>query len=347
MLFHYAGFNAGTLFSNDGDITYIVDSFTEVPFPGITDFQIGWSYFLVWKGQQLYISKKPEDSGNDTGSSVQPIRIPEKSLDSTCCKHAAIGKDNVVILSNDNEMWQYKIYEDAWKKVINFIGSGDDSEKEYAVKIIQRGCTVALTNLGRAFNVPTLIDIPKRVRFTDVAGGFDHTIFLAENGDIYSMGMGTRGQLGHNDLEDCDDPKIIDALAGIKVTQISAAGWHTAVVTDQGDLYTWGWNVNGELGLTSQESKVIAVPTLIDFTDDRNESVEISVKKVQCGNTFTICMTDDGTLWGCGCNKYGQLGQSPEKLPSSPKFVKLDVPLNTDSIKDFKCSEWGTVLVTD
>lgn len=81
MLFYYAGFNVSTLFSNDGDITYIVDSFTEVPFPGITDFQIGWSYFLVWKGQQLYISKKPGDSGNDTDSSVQPIQIPEKPLD--------------------------------------------------------------------------------------------------------------------------------------------------------------------------------------------------------------------------------------------------------------------------
>ena len=134
--------------------------------------------------------------------------------------------------------------------------------------------------------------------------------------------------------------------------------------------------------MTSQESKVIAVPTLIDFTNDRNESVQVSVKKVQCGNTFTVCMTgtlkkkkkierekkifkkrkkdvfqkftffsllvtDDGTLWGCGCNKYGQLGQSPEKLPSSPKFTKLDVPLNSDDIKDLKCSEWGTVLVTD
>ena len=46
--------------------------------------------------------------------------------------------------------------------------------------------------------------------------------------------------------------------------------------------------------MTSQESKVIAVPTLIDFTNDRNESVQVSVKKVQCGNTFTVCMT--GTL---------------------------------------------------
>lgn len=42
-----------------------------------------------------------------------------------------------------------------------------------------------------------------------------------------------RGQLGHGDLEDCDDPRIIDALAGLKVIQISANGWHSAVVTDQ------------------------------------------------------------------------------------------------------------------
>lgn len=52
-------------------------------------------------------------------------------------------------------------------------------------------CTYLKRDLGRAFNVPILIDIPKRVRFIDIAGGFDHTILLAENGDIYSMGMGT------------------------------------------------------------------------------------------------------------------------------------------------------------
>lgn len=53
----------------------------------------------------------------------------------------------------------------------------------------------------------------------------------------------------------------------------------------------WGWNTNGELGLTKQESKVVATPTLIDFTNDQDENIEVSVKKVQCGNTFTICMT--------------------------------------------------------
>lgn len=83
MPFYYAGFNTSTLFSNDGDISFIIDSFTKVSFPGITDFQIGWSYFLIWKGNELYISKKLEENNKDTDTdtNIQLIQLPEKSLD--------------------------------------------------------------------------------------------------------------------------------------------------------------------------------------------------------------------------------------------------------------------------
>lgn len=83
MPFYYAGFNTSTLFSNDGDISFIIDSFTKVSFPGITNFQIGWSYFLIWKGNELYISKKLEENNKDTDTdtNIQLIQLPEKSLD--------------------------------------------------------------------------------------------------------------------------------------------------------------------------------------------------------------------------------------------------------------------------
>ncbi|XP_034179215.2 RCC1 domain-containing protein 1 isoform X1 [Osmia lignaria lignaria] len=343
MSLYYAGFNTSMLFYKDENVIFAVDSFTKISFPEITDFQIAWGYFLIWKGKELYIVRKAEENHTDTN--MQLIQIPETAVNS--CKQVAIGKDSIIILSDDNKIWQYKIYENSWKKVINFISAGSDSENEYPVKILQGGCTVVLTNLGRAFNVPTLVEMPKRVQFIDVACGFDHTILCAQNGDIYSMGMGTRGQLGHGDLEDCDNPKLIEALAGIRVVQISAAGSHSAVVTEQGDLYTWGWNTNGELGLPNQESKVVAVPTLVDFTDDQNKNAEAFVKKVECGNNFTICMMDDGTLWGSGSNKYGQLGEPRDVLPDTPKFVKLKVSLNSERITDFKCREWGTMLITE
>lgn len=83
MPFYYAGFNTSTLFCNDEDISFITDSFTKVSFPGITDFQIGWSYFLIWKGNKLYISKKFKENNKDTGidTNIQLIQLPEKSLD--------------------------------------------------------------------------------------------------------------------------------------------------------------------------------------------------------------------------------------------------------------------------
>lgn len=50
---------------------------------------------------------------------------------------------------------------------------------------------------------------------------------------INTVLVNRRGQLGHGDLEDCDEPRLIEALAGLGVSQISASGWCSAAVTDE------------------------------------------------------------------------------------------------------------------
>nr|XP_050864768.1 RCC1 domain-containing protein 1 isoform X1 [Vespula vulgaris] len=341
MALYYAGFNASPLFTEEEDIVIALDRFTKVPFSGVTNMEISWNYFLLWRDLELYIVGKVDS--DDDKKPPELLKIPESS---GRCKIVGAGKESIIISTTNNEIWQYRLYEKSWKKVPNFINASKELEEEYPIKISQGGCTVILTNLGRIFNIPILVEMPKRIKFVDFSCGFDHTIMLAANGDVYSMGMGTRGQLGHGDLEDCDEPQLIEALAGLNVVQVSAAGWHNAVVTDQGDLYTWGWNVNGELGIPKGDTKVVAIPTVINFTNDKEECIDMNVKKVQCGNTFTICMMDDRSFWGCGSNKYGQLGQSRQKVTSSTIFFKLDVPLDRKNIIDFKCEEWGTMIST-
>ncbi|KAI4503725.1 hypothetical protein M0802_001128 [Mischocyttarus mexicanus] len=345
--FYYTGFNASPLFNDEDDTIVVLDQLTEIPFSGVTNMEISWNYFLLLKDFELYITGKVDNDDDNEPSML--LKIPKPS---ERCKIVSAGRESVIISTTSNEIWQYRIYEKSWKKVSNFININEELEDEYPIKISQGGCTVILTNLGRIFNIPILVEMPEEVKFVDFACGFDHTILLAKNGDVYSMGMGTRGQLGHGDLEDCDEPQLIEALAGLNVVQVSAAGWHNAVVTDQGDLYTWGWNVNGELGIPNGDTKVAAIPTVINFKNDQEETVDINIKKVQCGNTFTICMTvglfviDDKSFWGCGSNKYGQLGQSREKLMNSASFVLLDILLDRKNIIDFKCQEWGTMIST-
>ncbi|XP_014487466.1 PREDICTED: RCC1 domain-containing protein 1 [Dinoponera quadriceps] len=334
---YYTGFNASPLFSDQDGITTSISRLTEIPFSEITNIEIGWNYFLLWRGTKLYITGKISENNERNGPHL--IQVPQESSGS--CKIAIAGRDSVIILSTLNEIWKYKIYDGSWQKVTPFIPNNDNLQTEYAIKMSQAGCTVVLTNLGRVFNAPVLAEMPKRVKFVDIASGFDHTILLAENGDVYSMGMGTRGQLGHNDLEDYDNPRLIEALAGLKVAQISAGGWHSAAVTDQGDLYTWGWNTNGELGIESEDTKVHAVPILINVNEEMN------VMSVECGNSFTICLTDDGSFWGCGTNKYGQLGKLHQGSGNPRNFVRLDTgALDPKTVRRFKCHEWGTAITT-
>lgn len=64
----------------------------------------------------------------------------------------------------------------------------------------------------------------------------------------------SRGQLGHRDLESVQEfARQVDSLAGLRVTLVAAGNWHSAAVTECGDLYTWGWNQSGQLGFCTGE----------------------------------------------------------------------------------------------
>ena len=64
----------------------------------------------------------------------------------------------------------------------------------------------------------------------------------------------SRGQLGHGDLESEQEfARQVASLAGLCVTLVAAGSWHSAAVTECGDLYTWGWNHSGQLGFRTGE----------------------------------------------------------------------------------------------
>lgn len=46
---------------------------------------------------------------------------------------------------------------------------------------------------------------------------------------------------GHGDTEGHQyTPKLLERLSGKKVVQLSACGFHTGCLTDQGECFTWG-----------------------------------------------------------------------------------------------------------
>ncbi|XP_032088792.1 RCC1 domain-containing protein 1 isoform X2 [Thamnophis elegans] len=101
--------------------------------------------------------------------------------------------------------------------------------------------------------------------------GLEHALLLAAGGALFSWGGGRHGQLGHGDLESRREPRAVEALQGLAVAEAAAGGWHSAAVSDAGDLYLWGWNESGQLGLPSKKASEAAATAAEEAgSDPRN-----------------------------------------------------------------------------
>lgn len=87
---------------------------------------------------------------------------------------------------------------------------------------------------------PTYVDALRGVGVRQIACGSGHTVVLTTDGEVYTWGRGDDGRLGHGDNGWKYVPRITQSLAGQIVVQVTCGSYHTAAVTGNGDLYTWG-----------------------------------------------------------------------------------------------------------
>ena len=71
---------------------------------------------------------------------------------------------------------------------------------------------------------------------------------------------GDFGRLGHGDCNDVFIPQAIDALAGKRVAKMACGDTHTLALTDTGELFSFGRNQNGQLGLGTTSDAITPQP---------------------------------------------------------------------------------------
>ena len=138
-------------------------------------------------------------------------------------------------------------------------------------------------------------------------------------GDVYSWGAGTNYALGTGSTEPQVAPTRIETLHGKRVVSLSAAKFHSAAVTEDGQLYTWGFGRSGRLGhpglhLHSGESAVIS-PRLVAGLGRRQ------VVAVAAAKHHTLLCTVAGEVWAMGSNRHGQLGLSASDTQPEPRRI--------------------------
>merc|ERR550534_1430788 len=84
----------------------------------------------------------------------------------------------------------------------------------------------------------------------DVACGSHHTLVKNEWGEIFAWGSNSKGQLGFDTQgQIVPIPKMIKTLATKHVIQIACGQNHSLALTNVGELYSWGCNSHGQLGI--------------------------------------------------------------------------------------------------
>lgn len=128
-----------------------------------------------------------------------------------------------------------------------------------------------------------------------------HYLAISTGGEVYSWGVGEFGRLGHS--EECltkDQPTKIIALSEKQIVGASCGTTYSAVITNNGELYTFGQGRFGKLGHGNSDDK--SVPTLVTALKSHK------VIDVACGDSHTLCATDQGKVFVFGDGDFGKLG---------------------------------------
>ncbi|KAG0575477.1 hypothetical protein KC19_5G006600 [Ceratodon purpureus] len=133
---------------------------------------------------------------------------------------------------------------------------------------------------------------------------------------VYAWGRGDEGQLGVGDESDHPSPTPISAFAGKDIVHVAAGEYHTAFLTDEGEVYTTGNNDYGQLGARGQGKHV--VPMRVAALDTH------IVTHIACGSTHTVAVTETGALASWGGAEFGQLGFEGGSMVDGvqPRIVK-------------------------
>ena len=197
-------------------------------------------------------------------------------------------------------------------------------------------CSTVTSN--RSLSLTLSHQLTTGVPITHISCGTDHTVLLSNTGCVYSLGLGSRGQLGHGDILDRKEPAIIEALAGVAMMMVACGSWHSLALSIYGDIYSWGWNEHGQLGHSAgpQAPSTVPLPTLIENSDN-----SLNFATISCGARHSAAVTEDGQLYMWGWNEYGQLGNGQtEGISALPFPVKL-----LSRVLFVHCGCWNTLTL--
>lgn len=199
--------------------------------------------------------------------------------------------------------------------------------------------------------------IKKRAK--QIATGYTHSCALTTDGEVKCWGANTYGQLGIGNTTDIGTTvggqmgnSLTSAVMPERVKKISVGSNHNCALTANGQIYCWGNNSSGKLGLgnTTQQNS----PMLV------NIGTGVKAIDVVAGTNHTCAVTSSGDVKCWGQNASGELGigssviigdgagemgDNLQTVDLDPSFKAIKVSLTSQStcalLSNHKIKCWG------
>ena len=180
--------------------------------------------------------------------------------------------------------------------------------------------------LGDGTRMKKITPIKIMDNVSSVSLGYDHSAVITDDGSLYMWGDNSFGCIGcYGEIVDGNmwhENQYVPIKIMDNVSSVSLGDNRSAAITDDGALYTWGYNDWGELGNgTAYESTC----TPIKIMDN--------VSSVSFGYRRGAAITDDGCLYMWGLNHCGQIGDGT----TEDKYTPIKIMDNVSSVSLGDC----------
>ena len=167
-----------------------------------------------------------------------------------------------------------------------------------------------------------------------VAFGSKHMAALTHSGQVYTLGAGSEGQLGHGSTANSMQPQLVGGLASRAVAQVACGKSHSVALTAEGDVYTWGGGDAGQLG--SGRTGPSFVPRYVSALQGT------PVAMIATGASHCAALSVYGRVYTWGEALCGQLGHGKPLHAQKLPVEVADLP----DCQAVACGDCHTVALT-
>jgi alpha-tubulin suppressor-like RCC1 family protein len=240
------------------------------------------------------------------GSCLLPTLVP--GLDSVFVVAVAAGERHTLLLSREGNVYSFG------EGSRGQLGHGEDVHTKPGDKGLAAPTRIeAFKYFGKnppPSRKPTVTKQPVRM----IACGSCHSMALTTDGLVWMWGRGKEGQLGNGQRTDIFEPlapmaTLVEGqpqgLYAKHVVHVSGSDWHSAFVCQDGEVFTCGRGIEGQLGV--EEVSFCLFPQRVHALARQG----VKICQAACGREHTLFLDTRNQVWACGNPENGRLGIAP------------------------------------